>query len=315
MQSKKVKLIFIYLLLTFLVINFHYSFAKFNPSLKANSDSTGIVKWKLYTTFATTASSLGVTYYHLNNVWWSNTSVDFHIDHDIDYRYAKNIDKLGHFLGGNITAELLQGQLQWTGMRKKQAATYSFVFSTLVQSFIEIKDGFSPDYGFSIGDVSAGSAGALVNMLKSYSPAINALDFKISYYRRHNYYFEAYQYAHVDGDYMNQTYWASMAINDWMKEGSKIEKFWPDFLTVAVGMGVDEKLNGYYNIDKPGYDYNREAGTGSYEYYLSLDLDWRKILPQRNGYWRFLSKTLNHIKTPLPTLKLSPQLKGYALFY
>lgn len=278
------------------------------PKIDSNS---GIVKWKFYTVLGSTASSLGVAYYHLNNIWWKDNTVDFHVDHDIDYRYAKNIDKLGHFLGGNITAELLQGQLEWTGMKKKQAATYSFVFSTVVQSFIEIKDGYAPTYGFSVGDVAFGSAGAFVHFMKSRVKAIDAIEFKLSYYKKHDYYFRQYPYASFDGDYMNQTYWASMAVNDWMKEDSKLEKFWPDFLTIAVGMGVDEKLNSYYN----GQQSYEVFGTGSYEYYLSLDLDWRKILPQRNGYVRFLSKTLNHIKTPLPTIKLSPQLKGYAVFY
>ncbi len=304
------------IILIVLLSSYSFSTAKLNKYSNYNSDtSTGIVKWKLYTALGTTASSLGVTYYHLNNIWWKDNTVDFHFDHDIDYRYAKNIDKLGHFLGGNITAELLQGQLEWTGMRKKQAATYSLLFSTLVQSFIEIKDGYAPTYGFSIGDVAAGSAGAFVHFMKSRIRAVDAIEFKISYYKTHDYFFQAYQNAHIDGDYMNQTYWASLSINDWMKEDSKIEKFWPDFLTIAVGMGVNEDLNAYYRANLPGYDYNREAGTGSYEYYLSLDLDWRKILPQRNGYVRFLSKTLNHIKTPLPTLKLSPQFKGYAVFY
>ena len=302
------------LLLLFCCYTFKlYSNSPFSKYPKTDS-SSGIVTWKLLTAVGTTASSLGVTYYHLNNIWWKNNTVDFHVDHDIDYRYAKNIDKLGHFLGGNITAELLQGQLEWTGMRKKQAATYSLVFSTLVQGFIEIKDGYAPDYGFSVGDVASGSAGAFVHFMKSRIKAIDAVEFKISYYKKHDYYFIQYPYASYDGDYMNQTYWASIAINDWMKEDSKFERFWPDFLTVAVGMGVDEKLNSYYNGQNKvqGYDV---FGTGSYEYYLSLDLDWRKILPQRNGYVRFLSKTLNHIKTPLPTLKLSPQFKGYAIFY
>jgi hypothetical protein len=288
------------------------------PSLSSKNINTtkvdsnvGVVTWKLLTAVGTTASSLGVTYYHLNNIWWKNNTVDFHIDHDIDYRYAKNIDKLGHFLGGNITAELLQGQLEWTGMKEKQAATYSLVFSALVQGFIEIKDGYAPDYGFSVGDVAAGSAGAFVHFMKSRIKAVDAIEFKMSYYKKHDYYFREYPFASYDGDYMNQTYWVSMAVNDWMREGSKVEKFWPDFLTIALGMGVDEKLNSYYN-GQQSYDV---FGTGSYEYYLSLDLDWRKILPQRNGYVRFLSKTLNHIKTPLPTLKFSPQFKGYAVFY
>lgn len=288
-----------------------YSDYKYNQFLKKNDSANGIVRWKLYTAIGSTAASLGVTYYHLQNIWWADNTTDFHVDHDIDYRYAKNIDKLGHFLGGNITAELLQGQLEWAGLRPKQAATYSFVFSTVVQTFIEIKDGFAPNYGFSIGDIAAGSTGAFVHFMKSRLKAIDAIEFKISYYKKHDYYFKQYQFASYDGDYMNQTYWASLAINDWMKEDSKVERFWPDFLTIAVGMGVDEKLNSYYN-GQQSYDV---FGTGSYEYYLSLDLDWRKILPQRNGYWRFLSKTLNHIKTPLPTLKLSPQLKGYAIFY
>jgi hypothetical protein len=45
---------------------------------------------------------------------------------------------------------------------------------------------------------------------------------------------------------------------------------------------------------------------GNYEYYLSLDIDWRKIIPQKTSGQIILARTLNYIKIPLPTLRLGP---------
>lgn len=302
------RIVHLLIILNFISFNV-YSFGnnKYTIDSNLNDGTTKINKWRLATAIVTTSSTLGVAYYKVQNEWWSENSKSFHIDTKNDYRYAKNIDKIGHFLGGDISAELLQAQLSWAGLKKNQAYFYGFLMSTSVQLFIELKDAYAPTYGFSIGDVAAGSAGAFYHYMKSKSKFIESTDLKWSYYKRHDYYFREYKFGAFHDDYMNQTYWLSMSINDWMKQDSKFERIWPDFLTVCVGMGVDEKLNSYYN----GQQSYEVFGTGSYEYYLSLDLDWRKILPQNKAGWRTVTKVLNHVKAPLPTLRFGPSTKAH----
>jgi hypothetical protein len=265
---------------------------------------------------AASTGALAGVYIYMQNVWWHETPTKFKIDHVKDYRYAKNVDKAGHFVGGVVTSELFGSAFRWAGVSKPRSLIYGAAISTAIQGMIEIKDGFAPTYGYSFGDLGAGAVGSFLPLLQYHVPATNAVKIKLSYYRHNNYYFDGYPYANVIDDYMNQTYWLSVSVNDWLPKGSRAERIWPDFLTVTGGWGVDETLNGYY-ID--GYITRKNAeeyiGRGHYEYYISLDVDWRKIIKQNTHFKRAVTYTLNYIKLPLPALRLGPSVKGYWAFW
>ena len=42
------------------------------------------------------------TKHYLENTWWKDQSQNFHFDNGADLRYALNVDKAGHFIGGLI---------------------------------------------------------------------------------------------------------------------------------------------------------------------------------------------------------------------
>ena len=88
----------------------------------------------------TTTLSLAGTYAYLQNVWWKDQQSSFKIDHDMDYRYAKNMDKAAHFIGGAISAELFGVAFEWSGVQRKNALLYGGIASTALQAFIEVKD-------------------------------------------------------------------------------------------------------------------------------------------------------------------------------
>jgi hypothetical protein len=247
------------------------------------------------------------SYVYVNNAWWAGEKTSFHIDHDMDYRYAMNLDKGAHFIGGVMEAELYKAGFYWSGLNAAQSCLYAFALGTLLQTFVEIKDGYAPSYGFSIGDVSAGAAGSLIPYIKYKFPKLHALNIKLSYYRHDDYYFKIFPHADIIDDYMNQTYWLALTVNDWLPKGSKAEKIWPDFLCIVGGWGVDETLDLYYT----GKNLDENKGKGNYEFYISLDIDWRKVIPQTSHFKKALSSSLNYVKLPFPALRVSPSAKYY----
>ncbi|MBU4485822.1 MAG: hypothetical protein KKD38_02735 [Candidatus Delongbacteria bacterium] len=77
-----------------------------------------------------------------------------------------------------------------------------------------------------------------------------------------------------------------------------LENFIPDYLGLALGLSVDDKIG------------NNDSGT--YELYLSLDLDLEKIAePLNNKIISSIAHYLNFIKVPAPTLRFYPSYKGY----
>lgn len=259
----------------------------------------------------TTTLALAGTYAYLQNVWWKDQQSSFKIDHDMDYRYAKNMDKAAHFIGGAMSADLFGVAFEWAGVKRKNALLYGGIAGTAIQAFIEVKDAYAPTYGFSFGDLGAGAAGSFLPLLQYHVPATRALQLKLSYYKHDDYYYQQFPYAQLIDDYMNQTYWLSASVNDWLPKGSRVEKLWPDFLSVCGGWGVANDLNLYYT----GQNLEVNKGKGTFEYYVSVDVDWRKIIKQNTAAKRVITYTLNHIKLPLPTLQVGPQTRGYWAFW
>ncbi len=245
---------------------------------------------------------LASSYIYVQHAWWSTQKTSFHFDHDMDYRYAKNLDKGAHFIGGVMAAELYKSGFFWSGLNAEQSYLYAFMLGGLMQGLIELKDGYAPTYGFSWGDVSAGTVGSFIPYIKYKFPKLHALNIKLSYYKHDNYYFKMFPHADIIDDYMNQTYWLALTVDDWLPKDSKIKKIWPDFLCIVGGWGVDETLDLYYT--RKNLDENK--GKGNYEFYISLDIDWRKIIKQDTHFKKALASSLNYIKLPLPTLRLSP---------
>jgi hypothetical protein len=255
------------------------------------------------------SSSIGLigSYIYVQNAWWSDQKTAFHIDHNMDYRYAMNLDKGAHFIGGIMFAEAFKAGFYWSGISKEKSYFYAFLMGGLLQGLIEIKDGYAPSYGFSVGDVSAGVVGSFIPYIKYRFPRLHALNIKISYYRHDDFYFKMFPHADIIDDYMNQTYWLALTVNDWLPKGSKIEKLWPDFLCIVGGWGVDNTLDMYYT----GVNLDENKGKGNYEFYISLDIDWRKIIRQNTHFKKALASSLNYVKLPLPTLRISPTMKYY----
>ncbi len=270
--------------------------------------------------FSVIAGSTGLvlagSYLYLKKTWWSEGRTSFHFDggkrlQDIfrfgrDWKYAKNLDKVGHFYGGVLTAGLFSKGLQWSGMESKKEFIWGGIFGTITQGFIEYKDGYSPRWGFSIYDLLAGSVGSFYPYFQSKSKFLSAIDVKFSYYKRSDIYGRLTGNHHFSNDYMNQTYWLTFNPHRYRPQTK-----WPKWLGVSVGFGVDDRLNNFY-LRMPNGE--SDFGKGGYEFFIAPDLDFRAILPQKKG-WQRAAKILNYIKVPAPSLRLSHDSRFYLIYF
>ncbi len=248
----------------------------------------------------TSLAILGGLYYREKNAWWYNSSTKFHFYND--YQYVKNIDKIGHFYGAIIFTECFGFGLKWSGFDNESALLYGGILSTLVYAGVETKDGFSPKWGFSIGDMSADLLGAVYPYLQKKISFLDDFNFKYSYWPSKNpYYTKLDKIDNKDefftDDYEGQTFWLSVNVEEYLPESAK--SFWPDFLNIAGGMSVK-------NLDG--------RGGGSRVFLLAPDIDLQKLFKTDNEFLNTLFHYLNYLHLPLPALEISPSFKFFGIY-
>jgi hypothetical protein len=276
-------------------------------ALSAQQDSLRLRRGKAIAIGGTTLSVVGGLWWYLENTWWAEDARGFRVDFNRDLRYANNLDKMGHYVGGIMTADLYYDAFRWMGMDERKAAWWGFGFGTGLQMAIEIKDGFSPDWGFSVSDIVLGTAGSLQPLLRQTSPFFRNTDVKFSYWQRSDKYFIARDLNnpvfHID-DYINQTYWVSTNLR--YITGNRIEWI-PDWLNLSVGWGIDAAT---WNTDPS------DPGTGGKpEIYLAPDIDLVRLFKPRKPFWKFTLHRLNYLKFPMPAIQFTPKVRAWGIYY
>jgi hypothetical protein len=241
-----------------------------------------------------TAGAFWWLHNYQKNAWWSGQRGKFHFQNDWDY--AMSADKLGHFFDGAFIQALYQGAMEWSGFSPTASQWIGALFSIAYMTDIEIEDGFATDWGFSMGDQIGNVAGALYPVAQYYWKPLRSFNFKWSYYPSQGIIDGTKNGAFLD-DYNGQTMWLSMSVHDALPK--KAKKFWPDFLNIAVGYGV----NDYTNYDKRYADY-----------YVGLDLDWTKIIPGKSKFMMWFKNVINHFRfLPLPAINISEKGVKYTV--
>ena len=317
-RHKKLVVTLIFFLTPFLSVNNLYS-QSFLPSTLIKDSALNKIRFVV----VNTSSLLGLvgSYYFINTAWWADSKKSFHFDgggsniKDVfnlgsgrDAKYAKQIDKVGHFYSGRIISDLYVRAVRWSGKSEEQSLLWGGILGTAVHGFVEIKDGYSPTWGFSMYDFMSGSLGSFYPYFQSKSRFLNALDIKYSYYPKYTYYYDFINRRGNDffDDYMNATFWFTFNPKRYKPVSN-----WPKWLGISVGIGVDETLNNY-NLKMPGG--NADWGKGGYEFYLAPDIDFEGLLPKR-PFWKNLGHALNYIKFPTPVIRLSKDSKFMQLHF
>jgi len=284
---------------------------------------------------ALTGSSILYTGFSIGlyNTWYKQyPQSNFHLFND--WNEWNNMDKAGHVYTAYFQGVLCYKGAKWTGLSENQSILVGAICGSLFQTTIEVMDGFSDNWGFSIGDMASNvvGVGAFVAQQKAWGE--QRINLKVSSWpqnysqqdlysvdglskttldaRAADLFGDAYSESFLK-DYNAQTIWASFNIKSFMNRDSKI----PDWLNVAVGYGSENMYGGFENewaddegnrfvvsdIDYPNYK----------QYYLGLDIDLTRI-KVKSPFLKSVLSVLNIFKLPLPAIEYNSlgELKVHA---
>ena len=248
----------------------------------------------------------------LNQLWYADyPKSDFHFIND-NSEWLQ-MDKAGHVFSSYQLGSIGKNALQWSGASRKSQLLYGATLGFVFLSAVEVFDGYSSNWGASVGDVVANASGTALfvsqELLWKEQRIVPKFSFHTTPY--------ASARPNVLGgtlpqqilkDYNGQTYWLSVNVHSFFKQ-SKI----PQWLNVAVGYGAEGMITG--NDEFINTIFLPESKRFR-QFYVSFDADLTKI--KTNSH---LLKTVfaifNTVKIPAPTIEISGSgdVKFRALYF
>ncbi|MDQ5929072.1 MAG: hypothetical protein QG594_850 [Bacteroidota bacterium] len=234
----------------------------------------------------------------LNQLWYANyPQSNFHfID---DNQEWLQMDKMGHIYSAYQISRFGAELLQWGGATQKQQLLYGSGLGFVFQTSVELMDGFSSQWGFSVGDMIANTTGTALFVTQELLWKEQRIQPKFSFQTTH---FPTYRpkvlgsnlSEQILKDYNGQTYWLSINLRSFYKQ-SKI----PKWLNLALGYGATGMISGNGEIPD---NYTGVFFQNERLFYLSLDLDLTKIDTKSQILKTFFT-IFNSLKIPAPSIK------------
>lgn len=264
----------------------------------------------------TDALLVGSSIYALNEAWYKKYDRSaFHLFDDS--REWMQMDKLGHLKAAHTITSYCYYSLRWSGLGKKKAALYGGAISLGYMTSLEVLDGYSEHWGFSLPDMTANVLGTAIFVAQTMFLGERRVKLKISYHptRYAQYRTEVFGDNALERtlkDYNGQTQWLSFSSGLLFPKQEKI----PKWLCISIGYGAEGMLGGFSNPkvnDKgealPHFDRYRQL-------YLSFDVDFAQIKTKKK-WVRGILLALNSIKIPFPALEYSTkgQFKFHYLYF
>lgn len=244
----------------------------------------------------------------LNKAWYANyPRSSFHLYND--WREWQHMDKAGHFWSSYHISHFTSDLWEWTGTNSKKAHIIGAVSSLGYLSIIEILDGYSDKWGFSVPDMAANSLGVISYLTQQMAWDEQRIKFKLSYNPypygalrdRSNQLFGKGMIERILKDYNSQTYWASLNIKSFFPSSNV-----PNWLDLSLGYGAKTMLGGFENkwTNTAGNSIDRTDIQRFKRYFLSIDVDLDKI-KTKNKVLKKSLHLLNVIKIPAPAIELT----------
>jgi hypothetical protein len=277
-------------------------------SIFSQNDSINISKSKiknerLYPVLAFGGSTYISSIVILNSEWYKNyPRSSFHFYNDI-HEWCQ-MDKFGHAFTSYNIGEAGIDLLSWSGVDKKSAIWFGGLAGSLYLLNIEILDGLSKQWGFSITDFAANTVGSSIVIAEGLAWNEQRIRIKWSFHQTK---YEQYRPEELGGnlaenmlkDYNGQTYWFSTNIYSFLNKGSGF----PKWLNIDIGYGAEGMTGGANNPTIvngkaiPSFQRYRK-------YFVSLDLDLTKI-KTKSQFLNTVFRSINLIKIPAPTFEFS----------
>lgn len=285
-----------------------------SDSVSFFSSSPDFNKKRFTTIVATEATLYSSTLIGLNTLWYKDyPRSGFHFFND-NLEWLQ-MDKTGHMVTSYYVGRIGMGLMKWSGVERKKAIWYGGMLGSIFQTTVEVLDGFSSQWGFSVGDFAANTVGsaAAIGQELAWSEQRVVLKYSFNQTDYAQYRTEVLGKNYIENtlkDYNGQTYWASVNISSFLSKESKF----PKWLNIAAGYGVNGLIgatsNPLYNKDglpNPVFERSRQ-------FYLSLDADLTRI-KTRSKFLKAFFTAFGFIKIPAPTLEFNKNGIGFNAFY
>jgi hypothetical protein len=260
----------------------------------------------------------------LNSAWYQQfdrTSFHFFDDH----REWRGMDKMGHLYTAYFESLWAYELASWTGMQDNKAIWTGAALGFVFQTTVEVLDGFSSEWGFSLSDAGFNllGAAAFVSQQKLWGeqrihikvsstpnryPDISILSTEggssTTLRARTDALFGTSYPERFLKDYNAQTTWLSVNVYAFLNNESS--RF-PKWLNIAFGYGAENMYGGFENKWEDGdaeYVLPEDGYQRYSQFYLSPDIDFSRI-PSRSPFVRTLLGMLNVFKMPGPVLEYS----------
>ena len=281
---------------------------------------------RFWTSLSIGTAAYGAMVYGLSNAWYAESEQSsFHLFND--WGEWRHVDKVGHAMTAyNYTSTGFTGA-RWIGIKRKKALWTAAAVSFGMQGTIEVLDGFSDKWGFSIPDIAFNTLGIgvfvgqelawqeqrIVMKVSNTAPdypntTITSIDgfHTTTLSQRAKDLYGTTAFDKFFKDYNGQVNWMSFNIHSFTKK--KNNKL-PKWLNIAVGYGANNMYEGFdysWTEEDTGIQYERNPDDlpRYSQIYLSFDIDTARI-PIKNRFLKTLISGLNFIKIPSPTLEFN----------
>jgi hypothetical protein len=226
------------------------------------------------------------------------------------------VDKCGHLITSYYISRIGHASYRWSGMKENAAAWYGGLLGFAYLLNIEILDGFSSEWGFSMGDLAANTLGSAIFVGQQLLWHQQKFSLKYSWHQTR---YAQYRpdllgenlIQNMVKDYNGHSYWLSGNISSFLPPDSKF----PKWLNIAFGYGAEgmtgasENTIEYKGKPVPGFPRYRK-------FFLSLDVDLTRI-PTKSPVLKTIFTVLSFIKIPAPAIEYNTmgQWKVYGVYY
>lgn len=228
---------------------------------------------------------------NMSGAWWEDRG-EFKLKNDWDD--VLQIDKAGHAFSGYAMAYGFGEGLMAAGIAWEPATIAGGTLGLLYQSYVEMEDGFSEGWGFSLTDMAANAFGSGLYVAQFYSPFLQNFTPKYQYVPPSWIGVPRSSTTWID-DYNSSTMWLSVNLHNLLPE--RTAAVVPPWLELAFGYGIradGEKL--------------------TRRFIIAIDYDLRQVLPEGGHVWNWFRQTLNFVKLPAPAIEFSSGAKFHLLF-
>ena len=213
------------------------------------------------------------------------------------------MDKVGHAYAGYHIQRNVAELYRWSGLSRTKSTLLGGVVSFGYLATFEILDGFSEDWGFSMWDIAANTAGVFLYSAQELLWEEQKIGFKFlatpSPYAKYRPALLGSNFAErLLKDYNGQTYWLNFTPRAFFASS------FPNWLSFSFGYSIQEKLHGFedeFTVTFEGEDLSFSAYR---EYMFSLDIDFQRIQTDR-PVLKTVFSLLNHVKVPVPAVVYS----------